>query len=67
MDESDARPPSTHPWLSVDETCSTRSEMFEGVVDRYDGVCDVMQTFTILGQEPTHWGFRRKGPEQLDE
>ncbi len=67
MDEGDPGATATHPWLGIDETCSLFLEMGEGSFDRHDCISDVVQTFTILGQELAHRGFRAEGLEQLDE
>lgn len=67
MDEGDPGATPAHPRLGVDETSSLFLEMGEGGLDRYNCISDVVQTFTILGQELTHRGFRAEGLEQLDE
>lgn len=67
MDEGDPGATPAHPRLGVDETSSLFLEMGEGGFDRYNCISDVVQTFTILGQELTHRGFRCEGLEKLDE
>lgn len=67
MDEGDPGTTPANPRLGVDEMCSLFLEMSEGGFDRYDSIGDVVQTFTILGQELSHRGFRVEGLEQLDE
>lgn len=67
MDEGDPCATTAHPRLGVDETRTLLLEMGEGRFDRYDCIGDVVKTFTILGQELTHRGFRAEGLEQLDE
>lgn len=54
-------------WLGVDEARSQTLQMAEGGFDRAHGVGNVMQTFTVLGQETTHRGFRAQRLEQLHE
>lgn len=67
MDEGDPGATSAHPRFGVDETCSLLLEMGKGSFDRYNSIGDVVQTFTILGQELTHRSFRAEGLEQLNK
>ncbi len=61
MDEGDFGATPTHSRLGVDETCSLFLEMGEGSFDRYNCIGDVVQTFTILGQELTRFQSRGAG------
>jgi hypothetical protein len=67
MDESDAGAPTSDAGLGIDETRSLRRQVGQSFLNGKDGVCDVMETLTVLGQEPTYRGFRPKGLQQLDE
>lgn len=67
MDEDDASAPTSDPWLGVDESGTGLDQVGQSRLDRDDGICDVMQTLTMLGQESTHRGFRSQRLEQLDE
>lgn len=67
MDEGDSGTTASDSGLGVDEAGTAGLEMREGVLDGDDGIGDVVQTFTTLGQEATHRGFRRKRLEELDE
>lgn len=67
MNERDSGKPATHPRLGVDESGPVGGEMLESGLDIGDGECDVVQTFTVLGHEFPHRGFRSQWLEQLDE
>ena len=67
MDEGDASATTSDPWLGVDECGPGFDQMGQSRLDRDDGICDVVQTLTMVGQESTHRGFRSQRLEQLDE
>lgn len=67
MDEGDSSSTPSDSWLFVDETRSPALQVSEGGFDRAHGIGNMVQTFTLLGQEATHRGFRAQWLQQLYE
>ena len=67
MDEGDPGATAPDTRLGVDETDPLLPEMGESRVDGDDCVCDMMEPFTILRQEPADRSFRAKWLEELHE
>lgn len=67
VDEGDSCPAAADARLRVDEPGTLRLEMGQSSVDVDDCVGDMMETFTMLGQEFAHRGFFSQRLKQLNE
>ncbi len=67
MDECDSGPPPAGTSDLVDQPGAGGLEMLEGVVDRGNGECDMVEPFPVSLQEAADRGVRGEGLQQLDE
>lgn len=67
MHKRDLRPASPDPRFAIDETGSLCLQVSQGVLDIGHGVSDMVETFTILGQELPDRGFIPQRLQELNE